>query len=329
MPAMTPPDHATPANSPRFPQHASDRDEEISLLDWLIVIARRKRLIIGGTVVGALVAAGVSLKLPDIYTATATFLPPQQNQSSANALLSQFGGFSGLAGVRPGLKNPDDLYIAILKSRNVLEKVAKRFDLQNVYGAKTPADAIQNLQGRVTAVSSKDGIIAVGVDDRDPKRAADMANAIIEELDKSMQTFSLTEASRRRGFFEQQLRDARNKLTDAELQVERTRNTSMQYLDALRNMKYVEAIYEILTKQYEVSKLDEAKNYPIIQVVDKAEIPEAKSRPRRTWIVVMAAAASLFLSVFLAILMEKLERGWEDPQQRERLARLKKSLSLR
>ena len=96
-----------------------------------------------------------------------------------------------------------------------------------------------------------------------------------------MQTFSLTDAAQKRTFFEQQLRQAKDKLTDAEIRLDRTLNTSLQYLDAVRNLKYQEAVWEILARQYEMSKLDEAKDYPLIQVLDTATPPEKKSKPKR------------------------------------------------
>lgn len=316
-------------NHTAVPHPDSKDDAGVSLLDLLIVLAKRKKMIVGLTVGLALITALLTLRAPNIYTATVRILPPQQSQSSASAFLNQLGGFAGVAGGKFGIKNPDDLYIAMLKSRNVIEKVARRFDLQKVYGTKSMTDTILRLTGNVSAISGKDGIISVGVDDKDPKLAADMANAIIEELDKSMQSFSLTDASHRRRFLEQQLKEVKDKLTDAEMQLDRTRNTSTQYLDALRSMKYQESIFEILAKQFEMAKLDEAKDYPIIQVMDKAEIPEMKSRPKRASIVAMAAASAFVLSLFLAFVMEKLERGRKDPQQREKLALLKRSLSVR
>lgn len=312
-----------------MPQDTRKDDENISLLDLLITLSKYKKSIAGITLAAALIAAGISLRLPDIYTATVKILPPQQNQSSANAFLSQLGGVAGMAGGKFGMKNPDDLYIAILKSRNVLEKVALRFDLQKVYGTKNLNAAIQRLSANVSATSGKEGIISVGVNDQDPKLAADLANAVIDAFDKTLQTFSLTDASQRRRFFEQQLKGAKDKLTDAEQQLDRTRNTSMQYLDVLRDAKYRESIYDILARQYEMAKLDEAKDYPLVQVMDRAQTPEQKSKPKRGAIVAMTAALAFVLAIFLAFIREMLGRGKGDPQHREKLELLKRSFSVR
>jgi len=304
-------------------------DDEINLLDLLIVLAKHKKMIIGVTFVAALLAVGNALLMTNIYTGTAKILPPQQNQSSASILLSQLGGLPSLAGGSLGIKNPNDLYIAMLKSRNITEKIAKRFDLQKVYEQETLTGTLKALEGNTSITSGKDGVITVEVDDKDPQIAANMANAFIEELDKLMQTYSLTDASQQRTFFEQQLRQAKNKLTDAELVLDKTPNTSLQYLDAVRNLKYQEALWEILVKQFEMAKLDEAKDFPLIQVLDKATPPEKKSKPKRSLIVMLATLAAFFMAIVWAFIKEALTRSKSDPEQGARLQALRRSFRWR
>ena len=311
-------------------QPTAPADDEINLLDLLIVLAKRKKMILSVTFGAALLAAGISLLLPNIYTATSKILPPQSNQSSSvNAImLGQLGGLAGAAGGL-GLKDPNALYIAMLKSRNIMERVVRRFDLQKVYEKKTMTDTLKALEGASSISAGKDGVITVEVDDKDPQRAATIANAYIEELNKLMQTFALTEASQRRQFFETQMKPARDKLTDAEITLDKTPNTSLQYMDALRNLKYQEALYEILAKQFEMAKLDEAKDAPLIQILDKATAPEKKSKPKRMLMVLIASVLAFFLSIVWIFFRESLERNRGNPQHQERLERLKRSLSIR
>jgi len=304
-------------------------DDEINLLDLLIVLAKHKKMIIGVTFVAALLAVGSALLMTNIYTGTAKILPPQQNQSSASILLSQLGGLAGLAGGSLGIKNPNDLYVAMLKSRNITEKIARRFDLQKVYGQETLTGTLKALEGNTSITSGKDGVITIEVDDKDPQIAANMANAFIEELDKLMQTYSLTDASQQRTFFEQQLRQAKNKLTDAELVLDKTPNTSLQYLDAVRNLKYQEALWEILVKQFEMTKMDEAKDFPLIQILDKATPPEKKSKPKRSLIVILATLAAFFMAIVWAFIKEALTRSNDDPEQGARLQALRRSFRWR
>ena len=307
-------------------QPATPDEDEINLLDLLIVLAKHKKRIIGATFAAALLAVGYSLSLPNIYTGSTKILPPQQSQSSASAMLSQLGGLAGMAGSSLGIKNPNDLYVAMLKSRSLMEKIAKRFDLQKVYKQETLTGTMNALEGSTVISSGKDGVITVEVSDKDPQLAANIANAFIEELNKLLQTYSLTDASQKRTFFEQQLMQAKNKLTDAELKLDKTPNTSLQYLDALRNLKYQEALWEILARQFEMAKLDEAKDFPLIQVLDKATPPEKKSKPKRSMIVLLATLVAFFLAVIWAFIKEALARSNDDPEQAVRLSELRELL---
>src|SRR5487761_2017028 len=176
------------------PQVAPEEDE-INLIDLLIVLAKHKKMILSVTLAAALLAVGVSLLLPNIYTGTAKNLPPQQNQSSASAMLGQLGGLAGLAGGAIGIKSPADMYIAMFKSRTLMERIISRFDLQQDYKTKMQTDTLTALEGSSIFTAGKDGVITVEVNDRDPKLAADMANAFVEELAKLMQNFALTDAS--------------------------------------------------------------------------------------------------------------------------------------
>jgi len=304
---------------------AVPEDDEINLLDLLLVLAKNKVLIIKVTFAAAMLALGISFILPNIYTATAKILPPQQSQSSASAMLGQLGGLAGLAGGSLGIKNPNDLYIAMLKSRTLLGKIAQRFDLQQLYDAKTLTDTLKELEDNSTFTSGKDGVIAVEVSDPDPKRAAEMANAYIEELNAMMQTNAVTDASLKRTFFEQQLHQAKDKLTDAEIRLDKTPNTSLRYLDAVRNVKYQGAIWEILAKQFEMAKLDEAKDFPLIQVLDKAMPPERISKPKRFLIVFVVTLSAFFLAVIWILMEEILLRGKDQPEQKKRWAELREA----
>jgi tyrosine-protein kinase Etk/Wzc len=319
-----------PDNQATTPAHqALPEEDEINLIDLLIVLAKHKTMILKATLGVALLAVGVTLLMPNVYTGTARILPPQQSQSSASVMLSQLGGLAGMAGGALGIKNPNDLYVAMLKSRTLMEKISKRFDLQKIYEEETMTETLKVLEKNVSITSGKDGVIAVEVDDKVPQLAANMANAFIEELDKLMQTLALTDAGQRRTFFEQQLKQARNKLTDAELVLDKTPNTSLQYLDAVRNLKYQGAMWEILAKQFEMAKLDESKDYPLIQILDKASPPEKKSNPKRALIVLLSTLVAFFLTVIWAFVSESLLRAKQQPEQAERLMVLRNAFKWR
>ncbi|MEW6215801.1 MAG: Wzz/FepE/Etk N-terminal domain-containing protein, partial [Nitrospirota bacterium] len=194
------------------------QEDEINLIDYLIVLAKRKRLIIGITLGAAIITAIISLTMTPIYRAETKILPPQQSSSSmATQFLSQFGGAAGLAGGVLGIKTPNELYIGLLKSRPILDPIIDRFKLMELYKIKSREDARRNLLGSLKAQDDKkSGIITIGFEDRDPKRAADLANAFVEELKNLNKGLAVTEASQRRLFFEEQLKDTKDALIKSE-----------------------------------------------------------------------------------------------------------------
>jgi len=384
-----------------------EADDEISLLDLLIVLAKRKKLIFGFPVIFGGLAVVYALSLPNIYTGTTRVLPPQQGQSSAAAMLSQLGGLAGVVGGAAGLKNPNDLYIGMLKSRTVADNMVQRFDLLNYYENKLLSDARNTLAAKTSIVAGKDGIIVIEVDDKDPKRAAELANAYVDELYKFTKVLAVTEASQRRLFFERQLSQAKDSLARAEaaaksavekgglasidaqgrslieatarlraqisvkdVQIGAMRSyaaeqnpnlkmaqqelaalkaelskiegnskghgeslgdsgTGFDNLRLLRDVKYYETIYEMLAKQFELAKIDEAKDSAVVQVMDKAIEPDRKSKPKRATIVLLATIAGGFLGILLAFVLEALEKARSNPERMERLQVFRRYLAWR
>jgi uncharacterized protein involved in exopolysaccharide biosynthesis len=382
--------------------------DEISLLDLLIVLAKHKRVILGVPFLVAIGAAIVSLLMPNVYTGITRILPPQQSASAASALLNQLGGaFGGLLGAAGGaslgIRNPNDLFVGMLKSRTVADNLISRFELRKLYDEDRLSDARKRLDRETTIVAGRDGIITIEVEDKDPKRAADLANAYVDELMKLTKVLAVTEASQRRLFFERQLLQAKDSLTAAEIaarqglqkgglaqvdaqgrsmievtarlraqisakevqlgamrtfaaegnpELQRTQeelqalrrelsriegsssiataargdvsgNSGLDNLGRLRDVKYYEFLYELLAKQYELAKIDEAKDATVIQVMDKAIEPDRKSRPRRTLIVLLSAFLALFLSILWVFVQEAATRAKADARQASRLESLR------
>jgi len=191
-------------------------DAEISLLDLLQVVADNLRLLLGGSLLAGLLALAVSFAITPTFTASTTFMPPQQQASGAASLLQSLGSLGGLAGAASGLKNPVDQYVAFLKSRSVQDALIDRFDLTQRYEQKYRQNTAKALDTIARVKSGKDGLISVEVDDRDPQFAATLANAHVEELGKLLSRLAVTEAQQRRLFFEKQLSATKDKLVKAE-----------------------------------------------------------------------------------------------------------------
>src|SRR3990170_9142981 len=161
-------------------------EDEINLLDYWRVLVKRKR-IIGLIVIAAIIVSVIyALMLPPIYASTASILPPQQEGGGGAAgIISQLsGGLGGLAGSFLGGQTPAGQWMAILKSQTIKDTIIQRFDLMKSFEAKTMDEAKKTLDGMVKISKSKEEVLSITVENKDPKRAAAMANAFVEELDR-------------------------------------------------------------------------------------------------------------------------------------------------
>ena len=192
-------------------------EDEISLLDLLQTIVDNLRLLVFGPLAAGVIALGCSFLISPTYTAKTQFLPPQQQQSAAASLLASLGTLSGLAGAATGLKSPADQYITFMKSVSVQDALIERFKLIEKYEVKFKTEARLELTDRARISSGKDGLIGVEVDDKDPKFAADLANAHVDELRILLGRLAVTEAQQRRMFFEKQLTQTKDNLSKADL----------------------------------------------------------------------------------------------------------------
>jgi uncharacterized protein involved in exopolysaccharide biosynthesis len=199
---------------------------QIDAFDLLLAVARHKRLMVWTSLAAGVLGGLISLLLPNSYTAMARILPPQQSQSLASAMLGQLGPLGNLAGQQLGLKNPNDIYLGMLSSRTVADALIQRFDLQPRYGVKSLEKTREKLADRTNIASGKDGIISVQVEDEDPRFAADLSNAYVEELAAITRTLAVGEAAERRRFFEGQLKLAKQQLSDAEVALRSTQEAT-------------------------------------------------------------------------------------------------------
>ncbi len=259
-------------------QQTEPKDDSISLLDLLIVPLKRKKTILVVTLAFVAITAVISLIMPEIYMARTRILRPQQQSSAVvSRLLSQFGSAAGTAAGLFGLNSPNALYIALLTSRPVMEAVVERFDLVKLYGTETVVDAGEQLSGNVKVRSSSwSGIISISVYDRDPQLAADMANALVEELKHLTRRLAITEAAQRRVFFGERLKETRETLIKAEKDMADFKaKTGVLALDA-QAKAVISAISGMRAKiaekevQLKVMRTYSAPNNPDLQKIEEA-----------------------------------------------------------
>lgn len=379
----------------------TDARKEFDVIELLIMLLRHKKLLLVMPVVMGLLAALLSLTMPNLYRANTKLLPPQQGQSSAAALLSQLGSVASIASGST-VKNPNDVYIAMLKSRNLADRLIKRFALDKVYNAQSPEAARKALDGVTNIQTGKDGLITIEVSGTDQKLVAPLANGYVEELLNLTHVLAVTEASQRRKFFEQQLELAKDSLAAAEASLKQGMDTrgvisvdsesraivetvgrlraqvsakeieinsmgafltannpeyrraqenlnslraqlaklengapgdrvngaqarpleGLENIKLLREVKYYQMLYELLSKQYEAARLDEAKDVALIQVLDKAVEPEHRFKPKRSLVALAGAIIGLFLACLWAIVFEIYKAAVRTPARAAQLSQL-------
>ena len=228
--------------------------DHIDLVEVLLVLSQKKAIILKLSL-SAIVLAGIAcLILPNMYTATTTILPPQQSPSTLTAMLGQLSSVVKLSDSDLEFNNPADLFIGMLKSRTVEDRLTDRFDLRKVYWAKRYQDARKKLESRSYIVAEREGLISISVADRDPRRAADLANAYVEELHRMNSDLAVSEASQRRLFYQQKLDTERQSLSLAELALEQAQEKTglvepdaqgRAIIQSLAEMRAQVAIHEV------------------------------------------------------------------------------------
>jgi len=345
---------------------------------------------------GLVCATVIAFLIPKRFVSTTRLMPPDSQSSSSLALVSALSGQSGLlgglAGNLLGIQSTGDLFIGVLRSRSVEDQVINRFGLQRVYGARLEDSARQDLEEN-TAITEdrKSGIITISVTDHDPKRAAAIAGAYVDELNTMITQLSTSSAHRERVFLEERLSAVKQDLETAEKKFSqfaskngtiditeqgkamveagatlegeliaaqselqglkqvytdsnvRVRSTEAQiaelrrqlqklggtasppsnedaattgtfypslrqlpilgvpYADLYRRLKVEEAVFETLTKEYELAKVEEAKETPTVKVLDPPEVPQRKSYPPRLLLMILGTFLAAGLAMFWAL----------------------------
>ena len=386
--------------------------DEINLIDVLLVLLKYKKMILVACMVTFIGMCGITLLMPNEYTANARILPPQETKGGLSAALGGMSDLAALAGVSVG-SSTSELYVGMLKSRAVADPIIDEFKLMEVYKTKSRMGTYSAFKDHVEITRGKDdSIISINVGDKDPKRSAAIANRLVDELKKLNVRLNLNTAGRERVFLETRLAMAKQELASAEenlkafqeankairiddqanaiinaiaalraeitskevelgvllsfqtdqnpqvkalkeailqlkkqmkrleenssekLQTEdifiatsQVPELSLQYVRLLREFKIQEAIFELLTKQYEMAKLNEARDTSTIQILDAAVIPDRKSKPNRSTMVILATFVMGFISVFIAFIREFTGKiAEEDPV---RWGKIKTAISFR
>jgi tyrosine-protein kinase Etk/Wzc len=366
-----------------------------TLIQW------RRFIVIAGFLT-AVVTAGVTLLLPKWYTASSSVFPPETNQFGSMSSYTQMMQSLQMPILGPTASGltPSTIYIDILKSRRVGERLLDEFDLKTVWKSELTSDALEILHKHTFYSLVDNGLLTISYEDKDPERAAAVTNRYVDLLDEFNQELNVTRAGKTREFISRQmelhatdLRDAEEALrefqeenktlelttqvgmaievvssltadaialeVDLELLREYASVNSQEYIrkkkkydeilqqlrtfetdsarsegdvvrsyfptfDAVPELKLElarltrrvmveEKVHALLIEEYEKSSIEEARDTPTVQVLDRADVPELKSRPKRAMITLIGGVAgvawSSFLAIFVTVWREDSGRG--------------------
>jgi len=386
----------TPGAQAAFAPEWNESPTRERMLPRLRLLWGMRRFLGRCALVGFFVATLIAFLIPSEYESTARLMPPDSQSGGGMALMAilggggqngSTGGLGSLASDLLGAKTTGAMFIAVLHSRTAEDAIIQRFDLKKVYWKRLEETTRKRLE-RNTEITEerKSGVITVVVTDHDPKRAAAIAGAYIEQLDILTAKLNTSAAHRERVFLEDRLNkitvelesaekdfsrfasknatfdisaqgkamlegaaSLQGQMIAAESQLEglrqiysdnniRVRSTQARiaelrnqlqklggtsaasapasddsatdnayptlrqlpilgvpYADKFRQLKVEEAVYETLTKQFELAKVQEAKEIPSVKVLDQPEVPERKSFPPRLLLIVAGTACAVLL----------------------------------
>ncbi len=381
--------------------------------NWAVratLLWRHRKMLARVTIISLVASLAIAFIIPKQYKATASIMPPDQQGSGTMmlaALLGRggMGSLSSLAGGLLGGHTTTALFVNLLESGTVRGHLIDRFNLQHVYHTRYRITTAKRLARR-TKISDdkKSGVITIEVEDTDPVRARDLAQAYLDELNKLLNQTSTSTARQERMFIEHRLNAVQNDLeraqlelsefssknstvdikeqtramvdtgarVEAELLVEqsglqslrqlygdnnvRVRETeariaslqrdlvkmagtsaplqeaisggtdssdssdkgelypplrqlprlAVPYADLYRRVKVQETVFELLTQQYEMARIQEAKDTPVVNVIDVPGVPEKKSFPPRLLLMLLLT----FLSVAVTSALIIFREGW-------------------
>ena len=374
---------------------------ELDLFELLLLLRRRVWAILACGVAGLVLTAIVLMFIKPLFSSTGVLLMPQNNPSASSFAVQMAIGNLDLMG------GGFELYVDVMRSRTVAERLVDQYNLKQVYEMPDEGGAEHILALRTSIDSAKEGLIRVTVRDTDPKRAADLANAYMRELDRLNQGLAIGSAGQQRVYFEREMIKEKNALADAEVALKQTQeqtgilvpesqaqaqmsaiettraqirvrevqlgallqgateqnpevvrlrseitglegqlqamqagsgsnaaigtpasrapSQALDYLRRAREVKFHETLFDMLARQYEIAKQQESKNISMIEVLDPAIPPKAKSWPPRTFYTLIGGVAGLVLGTFFVLVRAFLATVLENPENRRKYHQLMRS----
>lgn len=321
------------------PMQAPTFEDEANLLQILNVLLKRWRTVTVLPAIVALIVLGVSFLVSPTYTAVTSFVPEVNSQGRMPAglagLASQFGiplgtdasqspfFYADVATSRPIL---DRLLLSRYADPRAARESEDSTTLLNILrtGGRSPADSLERgarkLGGLLSVgVDAQTNIVTVRMRSRYPDLAAGVANSLVSYINDFNAQTRQSQARERRKFTEQRVAAAERDLSEAEeslkrfYQANRTWQQSPQLVfeegQLRRQMELRQELNLTLRREYEIARIEEVNDTPMITVVEAAIVPQRKSSPKRRLWAGLAFVLSSALAVPWAFSAEYLERA--------------------
>jgi uncharacterized protein involved in exopolysaccharide biosynthesis len=299
----------------------------ITLFESFQVIWSRKKFIALVTAAATIAAVIISLLLPETFKSTASILPETDKGKLPG--LGSLADLASMAGVSAGETSPVKLYPSILKSEAILKNVIYQHYKTQRYAdsvnliqfwdikAKTPKLTyeltLKTLRDELdVSLDAKTNIIVISLETEDPDLSADVINTATSELDKFMRTKRATNATKQREWIEARLKEVQDDLSNSENQLKYFRDKNRQVAGSpqllleqermLRNVQINSTLFSELKKQFELIRIEEIKNTPIVNILDAAVSAGKKEHPKRSIIVISGFLIALLGSMAYVVL---------------------------
>jgi capsule polysaccharide export protein KpsE/RkpR len=376
------------------------------------VLWERRRFLLRVAAISLLLSLLIAFTLSKTYKSSAQIMPPS-NPSTGTAMLAALAGralggmngLSSLAGSLLGGNNSTALFVDLLRSGTVAGHLMDRFQLQSIYHKRYRVDTAKYLARHTTITDDKkSGVITITVEDTDPRRARDLAQGYLDELNFLVNRTSTSSAHQERVFIEKRLQKVKADLEVAQQQMSEFASThgtidikeqgramveaasrlqaqmileqanldslrqiygdgnvrvratqariatlqnqlakisgssaplatqqtteseekggadkafelspplrqlprlAVPYADLYRQVQVQETVFELLTQQYELARIQEAKDVPVVSVIDSPGIPEKKSFPPRLLLALLLTFVSTSIAAALLLVWQR------------------------
>ncbi|MDR3001058.1 MAG: hypothetical protein LBU89_07325 [Fibromonadaceae bacterium] len=305
-----------------------DDDEEIDLLELTFSIAKRtlKRKALAAVVFVSVlgITFAVAFTATPFYKTNAKIIY-QTSSGSQNSGLSALAAFAGVASIKSD--DPSAYLGDIILSNNMLRSVLEEFDLQALWKVK-PDSTLENWEIKleysmlealkkgsyiVFSQDKKSGVITLTTEFEDPQVSYDMNNFIFRQLNDFLKNKMHFKATENRKFIEERLSEIKDNLKTAEDNLRAFRHRNRLRLDPTdeledarlqRDVLMNQEIMFQLQNQYELAKIEEARDMPILDIIDIPMMPIEKSKPKKKLIVLAGGVAAIFFSILIVVLLD-------------------------